>query len=115
MDTIATIIFCLVPPIILVVAAIISGTYLKNWYFRRLAKLDTRTQSKIIHRQITVSLIPLTMVIVFAVGVMWPSLHIAEWSFPFLCSIVVLTVLLTLFDYYDMYRRSKSLSDIVSK
>jgi hypothetical protein len=112
MNTILTIIFCFVLPFIPVAAVAISGTLLKNWYWRNLAKLDISTQSKIRNRQMTVLIFPLVIIIGFVVGIIWPSLHVEKWYLPFFCSFVALIMLLTLFDYYDVYRKSKSLSDI---
>jgi purine-cytosine permease-like protein len=93
----------------------ILGTMLKNWYYREFSKLDLSTQSKLMKRDIAISVFPLLGIFIMVAGVIWPKLQSVAWFFTFLGIIIIPAVIFSLLDYYDMYRRIKKLPDISLK
>jgi hypothetical protein len=88
------------------------GFRLRGWYFEQWSKLAEPTRSKLIKRNLTVyPLFFLPAIIVFFTGLLVPSIKNRLWLISCFGLVLIPAIVLSLFDYYALYRHSKDLQD----
>jgi hypothetical protein len=88
----------------------IQGRRLGKWYVSHLSMLDTQTQLMLFYRRIIFVIVSFALLIIIGVtATFWSALRNSSlWLLAFFLAGGILPALFMFFEYYEIYRRTKS-------